>query len=320
MVFDLTLTFTGIAAFIPNPHYDYNDPKDNQFFVIMPGVEGAKNALDDEPLCPHKSYIEPCLDPKIDLTSLKGKIVSFELIYDQEPTYPTQVLPKILTNLGTLLDKLCRVDDRVLDLESPPRPDFVMTQILLPVGYCDSDSAANWSVDKLGTGTKIPGPIAHEVYVKLTGLKSATAVLTRMDGTGKTTLTLTPEYTNLVSLRFVNTCKEEPEMRKKAKSVRDRDFKWYYELLTPQAKNDIQKVILNGDLPIPKYYEKSNRAATLAEVLTARRLLVAQHDCFPAQMANYQSSLSSSGGGRKSIGPGRPKKQTPGASPRTRSQ
>src|SRR5437588_49073 len=110
MAFDLELTFTGIAAFIPNPYYSDGDEYEVPVYVIMPGVEGAKDALDDEPLCPHNSYIEPGV-MGLARTSLKGTIVSFDLDYGgTTPNYQYTELPKELINLGTLLKKLCVVD------------------------------------------------------------------------------------------------------------------------------------------------------------------------------------------------------------------
>jgi hypothetical protein len=290
MSFKLTLTFTGIAAFIPNPNYDDGDENDVLVYVIMPGVEGAKDALDDEPLCPHNSYIEPgLLGP--DRTSLKGTIVTFDLDYcGKAPNYKRTGLPTQLINLGTLLDTLCVVDTAVLDPESPSRPALVMTQVLLPEGDFDYEpDNAYWCVDPLGSGKKIKDRIAHEVSITWTDLQEARMTLTKMDGTDETEYCWSQRDAT-ICLTFVNTCKETPDMKKPYKATRDRDFKWYYELLTKEAKDGIVKLLETQDLPIPRYCTKSTAKGALAGALRKRvkeNPLVLSHDCFPGQMPTY---------------------------------
>jgi hypothetical protein len=289
MAFDLVLRFTGIAAFITNQNYREDD--DVSVYVIMPGVEGAKDALDDEPLCPHNSYVEPGLR-KQERTSLKGTIVTFDLSYcdDDPPTYECTALPKELIDVRTLLADLCVVDLDVLETSSPPRPDFVMTQVLLPEGDFDCMPDGYWCIDPLGNGKPIKGPIAHTVCIKWTGLERASMTLTKMDGTGEDGTSWSPPG-GVVTLKFVNTCKETPDLEG-SKSIRDRDFKWYYELLTKSAKKDITDGLSTKDLPIPRYCTESADKGALAQVLSERKALVLSHDCFPAQMASYVDSAA----------------------------
>jgi hypothetical protein len=295
MAFDLELTFTGIAAFIPNPYYSDGAEDEVPFYVIMPGVEGAKDALDDEPLCPHNSYIEPgVMGPA--RTSLKGTIVSFDLDYGGEtPNYQATALPKELINLGTLLDKLCVVDFDVLEPDSPPRPASVMTQILLPEGDFDKNlDLGCWCIDPLGQGNGITGQIAHVVSIKWTSLEKARMIIADMDGTDEIEKCWSQEN-GVISLSFVNTCKETPDLLKPYKARRDRDFKWYYELLTKPARDEIVALLENQDLPIPRYCTESTGKGALARALKERlelEFLVLSHDCFPGQMASYANGAA----------------------------
>jgi hypothetical protein len=296
MAFSLELTFTGIAAFVQT---DEAAP----IYVIMPGLEGAKDALDGEALCPHNSYIEPnvepCLHKKVDpgvsfhRTSLKGKFVRFELTFDASASASSSsYLPDSLIDMKVLLgDTLCSVNRDVLARTSPPRPSFVMTQVLLqPNGKFDACKEYGWSVDQVDEdyGAPVNGPLAHAVTVTYSNLSKAVAILEPMDGAAPTTIDLAPGANvqwSYVSL--VNTCKDlDPQ---ETTSLRDRDFKWYFELLDEDSKLTIANLIGNDDLPVPRYIPKGG----VIIVESASPFVVIEnggHDCFPAQMAAYSKS------------------------------
>jgi hypothetical protein len=293
MSFSLQLSFTGIVAFIQLIEY-------GPVYLVMPGLEGAKDALDDEPLCPHNSYIEldkryaevPLTPGKnFDRTSLKGQVVTFQLAYEAGTPNAATDLPDELIDMQVLLGELCILNQDVLARTSPPRPAFVMTQVELPPGEYTghSDAAEEWSIDQVDPryGEAIDDVLAHEVWLTITNLTAASAILTPMDGaTPPVALALTPKDGNAnVYAQLVNTCKEVPDSE--PRTYRDRDFKWYFELLDHDIKKTIADLIGYDDLPIPRYVatyesrEKESKHVTSAN---------GGHDCFPAQMAGYGSS------------------------------
>jgi len=275
MSFNLELNFSGIAAFIPTDDYDY------PIAVVMPGLDREKTSLDDEELCPHNSY----LDWTGRKRALKGRFVTLEVDYEQSPGYLPPQLPKELINLGITLKELCVLDPGLLKYTSPPRPELVMTRILLPAGaeYTAPQNNPGWKVDPLGNGHAVEGAIAHTVSVRYTGLTSATACLEAMDDSVEPEeLPLIPDDGTEVIVNFTNTCKELPSSPKHRKGLRDRDFKWYYELLSHEAKDKIAEIIDRDsrDLPIPRRMNPMNQSI----------MTVAIFDCYPGQMGNYTSA------------------------------
>jgi hypothetical protein len=294
MAFSLELTFTGIAAFIQT---DEEAP----IYVIMPGLEGAKDALDGEALCPHNSYIEPNFEPcsvggrtdpgvYFHRTSLKGQFVRIELTYAADAPLSTTYLPDSLIDMKVLLgDTLCSVNKDVLTRTSPPRPAFVMTQVLLPAnGTFDACEDDGWSVDQVdgGYGTPIAGPLAHAVRLTFENLTKAVALLEPMDGTPSSYVELTPKSGAWSYVSLINTCKDlDPQ---EPKSLRDRDFKWYFELLDDDSRLTILALIGNDDLPVPRYIPPNGviQVKSLYPVVLEN----GGHDCFPAQMAAYSEN------------------------------
>jgi hypothetical protein len=279
MPFDLHLSFTGIAAFV-------QITEDTPVWVVMPGLDGPKDALDGEPLCPHNSYIE--LDGK--MTSLKGQVVTFDLAYAGSPSHGSSYLPYELIDMQVLLGELCVIDRAIVAQTSPPRPAFVMTQVLLPPGEFSTVKEYGWSIDQVDAsyGAQIKGTLAHVVTLTIKNLTSAKALLEAMDGTGTTCIDLTPPGASSdVNAQLVNTCKELGPSEER--TWRDRDFKWYFELLEKEVKLAIVELIENEDLPIPRYTPEDNvySARFRQNILV---VTVGGHDCFPAQMAGYSSA------------------------------
>lgn len=286
MPFDLTLSFTGIAAFV--------QLTEEPICVVMPGLDGPKDALDGEALCPHTSYLDQPDDEDerdcnnaagVDFkrTPLKGQIVTFDLTPDGGDCYSG--LPPQVMDMRLLLDDLCVINGDIVEKTSPPRPAFVMTQVFLPAGDFDSAKEKGWRVKHLpGHGASLAGPLIHDLYLTVRNLTRASAILTAMDGSGRSCVSLTPDDgCSPVAIQLVNTCKELSYPYEEA--IRDRDFKWYYELLDRQAQRDITGLIGNDDLPIPRHRSSYSPAVVGGS---------GSHDCFPAQISPYISSRQAS--------------------------
>jgi len=274
--FTLYVTFSGICAFIPIAK---PTPK-RRTFVVMPGLEGAGNALDDEPLCPHDCYLRSpraALYGEIYQLPLKGKRVKFLLEHAGEPD--VSELPDEAIDMKSLFGKYCVLNPGIFKRRSPPRPSFIMTQVILPVGKFGSTTDRPWTLDAVvgGGGQALVGAtIAHEVVFSVNNLIKASLRLETLDGS-QVALDGVPQAQELplyakkskVELRIENTCKDLELLGPGQKPLRDRDFKWYYELLDEGVKQTIREKLGSDDLPIPRWPGYS---------------VAGDHDCFPARV------------------------------------
>jgi hypothetical protein len=275
MSFSLKITFSGICAFFPITDSD----DESGTFVVMPGLEGARNALDDEPLCPHNCYLSSSIQqlPNHPRISLKGKRLVFHLDYVCPPRVTD--LPQEAIGMQQLFGNYCIVNPGIFSRRSPPRPSFVMTQVLLPPGAFCASIDPLWQIGALpgGGGSDIHGSIAHEVVFFVAELDRAWISVHNLDGSRPV-----PDAIELlqkdgrVELTIENTCEELQLLAPKEKVFRDRDFKWYYELLDDSIKGTIKGNLGISDLPIPRHQYAH---------------VGGDHDCFPAK-AGYQTLLS----------------------------
>jgi hypothetical protein len=283
--FTLYVTFSGICAFVPiaNP-----TPK-KRTFVIMPGLEGAGNALDDEPLCPHDCYLRSPVElyKGVYQVPLKGKRVTFKLQHAHKADVTD--LPKEAIDMKALFGSYCVLDPGIFRRKSPPRPSFVMTQVILPAGKFDRSPAAPWSIDAVvgGGGQPMAGAtVAHEVIFSVNNLVKASLRFKSLDGS-QVNLDGWPQTQQLDfdasnnRLRIENTCKDLELLGPSQNPRRDRDFKWYYELLDEGIKRKIKDALGSGDLPIPR---------------TPGFHVAGDHDCFPARVG-YHSDVAVGGKG-----------------------
>jgi hypothetical protein len=274
--FTLSITFSGICAFIPIAKATAR----KRTFVVMPGLEGAGNALDDEPLCPHDCYLRSprrYLYDEISQIPLRGKRVSFVLEHATEPD--ESQLPDEAIDMQSLFGKYCILNPGIFRRRSPPRPSFVMTQVILPKGKFGRVTNPSWSIEAIvgGGGTPVVGAaLAHEVIFTVNNLTKAILRLEELDGS-QLTLEGSPQTHELrlyakkkqVDLRIENTCKDLELLGPGQQPRRDRDFKWYYELLDEDIKKTIRDKLGNSDLPIPR---------------SAGYHVAGDHDCFPARV------------------------------------
>jgi hypothetical protein len=272
--FTLYVTFSGICAFVPNP----KATEKKQTFVIMPGLDGAGNALDDEPLCPHDCYLKSTYSLYDDIYQipLKGKRVRFVLRHASKPD--TTDLPEEAIDMKSLFGRYCVLNPGIFKRRSPPRPSFVMTQVILPAGKFARETDAPWSIEAVvggGGQAMVSAAIAHQVIFSVNNLVKASVRLESLDGS-RATLDGLPLHAKKgkVHLRIENTCKDLELLGPQQQPRRDRDFKWYYELLDEDVKQTIRERLLSDDLPIPR---------------SAAFHVAGDHDCFPARVG-YQSN------------------------------
>lgn len=275
MAFDLELTVTGICAFVQNEITSGR----HRVCLAMPSTDIEKNALDDEPLCPHECYIEQGYGFARTKTSIKEQRVTFEYReLDPEANPPLDRLPiatyddpGLLNLIDTGVDN--RTDPSMVSFSRPPSLP-VMSQIFLDKGWIDlSDDEGHWAIapnDPRGVRA------AHEVIITLRGLETARAVLQPFNYYLSTYIDLTPSAEiSKVALRIVNTCERSVYPRSTSYPTRsprrDRDFKWYYELL----KDPGSIIEGNKDLQIPRYMSPQ---------------LIGGNNCFPARLepASFQ--------------------------------
>jgi hypothetical protein len=269
MSFDLEVRITGICAFIPN---DDSAAGAYKLCVVMPGGDGARFALDDELLCPHTSWIEsPDGSVALPKTSLRGMRVRFKVTPKKASGYPEVDPVKFgaskLADLSAVCGDYLSLDPAIFSF--PPRGD-IMTQVLLREGDPDYYSdGGRWSIGYMkGGSATVSQDLTHEFILNLKQLDDAKLLLEPYSG-GQTAISLAPHSgRGPVRVRLVNTCKEaEPQAVEEA--MRDRDFKWYYELMNEAVREDIRTDLRNdrGDLPFPRYVSN----------------LIGGHNCFPAR-------------------------------------
>jgi hypothetical protein len=236
-MFDLKITITGICAFVEN-----SLGTGPRVLVVMPSTDVDRNAADDEPLCPHESYLEQGLTR----FPLKGYRVSFDVQEDGLLNLPIPLPLPIATS-----DNVGLINFGDSGYPGDPDPDMVSVSSVPKAPVITQIELENGSIGFIPEGRKWqlntarPGvAVAHEVVVTLAQLKSASMILKAFNGS-QSTVDLTPATTaSKVELKIVNTCRRS--ISPVSDPHRDRDFKWYYELLAPAIG------ILSDDLPIPR--------------------------------------------------------------------
>jgi hypothetical protein len=255
MAFDLEITFTGICGFVSNSNADLS--KIPRVCVVMPSTDVGRNAIDGEPLCPHECYIEQGYGFAITKTSLKVKRLKF-----QSDPAPID-LPTAKKDTPGLIDVSqssgysIQIDPSVV---SKAPPDHVMSQIWINAGTPEVKAAqSHWVIDP-APAASAGVRVAHELKLTLASLTDAHALLSPFDESQVMDINLTPPTgVSTVALRIVNTCVRGTSFQYDA--FRDRDFKWYYELMKIQSGLD-----LSLDLNIPR----------------SRRDFIGGNNCFPA--------------------------------------
>ncbi len=242
MAFNLEVTFSGICAYVPNA----DDGSKDRICLVMPGGEGFF-ALDNECLCPHVSYVESSAGSATSFSrsSLGGYRVRFE-IYPKENNNGVVVMPEdIALNKPAELAKMesaiakPETDPDIVDVD-PPR--VVLTQIMLGMGKL---SLANydhkWRIRSL-EGEYYESYLAHDVILSLKGLDAASLEFEALGGRkGRLPLRLTPsDAGGQVRIKMANSC-TYAELNKEP--PRDRDFKWYYNLLAAGQRKAIRKLL-----------------------------------------------------------------------------
>jgi hypothetical protein len=263
MSFDFKLFISGICAFVPNTNPSGTSP--DRICVVMPGGGGISQAIDGEPFCPHQSSIagRPGSSMPLSKQPLNGMRVSIDMGpigANPEVSLPTSIsLPPPtsatveLLDVGKLLGSFSTPNAGIVSKTSPPRPAVVMTQVILRYGKLTMNYNAGviWNISELDRGAPYSGIILpHELELDCSGLSYLKLNLEPFDGSRPVTLDLTPPGTGSVLINIVNECNNGSIG---GPTPRDRDFKWYYELLTPAGKQQIVTAIGPGDLPFPRH-------------------------------------------------------------------
>jgi|SRR5579864_3493894 len=272
MSFDLEVRITGICAFVPN---DDTAAGAYKWCVVMPGGDAARFALDDELLCPHTSWIEP-LDDSVALpkTSLRGMRVRFK-VKAKKPTGGSKVKgPQAagpeLADLRDVCGGYLNLDPAIFSF--PPRWD-IMTQVLLREGdLSDYSTGTVWDIDYLSGGKATQKDLTHEVILTIKQLDDAKLLLEPYTG-GQTAISLVPlSAGKKARVRLSNTCKEAEPNAAGEQALRDRDFKWYYELMDEGTRKKIKEEIGFSELPFPRY----------------KVHLIGGQNCFPVRSAKVK--------------------------------
>lgn len=283
--FNLEVSFTGICAFFSNSNttgQKYN------VCVVMPGGVDGYQALDEELLCRHDSYLVSSPDsdgPPLAPIELKDSRVSFS-----DPVLPAPPVtlppaspigsPSILTDLGQVVDLAQYPLDPNIAGTDPPR--VVGSQILLTWGTltnAEDPSQDLWNVAGIDKSPGIKQAVlAHKVIWKVQDLRALSVFLLSFRGLRQEidlTAVSAKNTPPTVKLEVVNGCKAIPSLPLKVSiALRDRDFKWYFELLGSQARDDIRNFLSrsqpNADLPVPRYIKSGP-------------LIGGGADCYPIQ-------------------------------------
>src|SRR5215208_2068902 len=161
MAFNLEITLTGICAFVKHTH-----PEGQRFCVVMPSTETDRNAVDDEPLCPHECSVEQGYG----FALVKVPLVRKRLVFNDFPKENNPALTALPTATHDRLG-LIDITDSGFNHNTNPAvvsenpPDYVMAQVFLERGYpymIPADSL--WT---LNPNNPISLHVAHEVKIEL---------------------------------------------------------------------------------------------------------------------------------------------------------
>lgn len=258
--FNLQVSFTGICAFFNN-----TDPtKPLSVCVVMPGDVDGCEAIDDELLCQHQSFLvtEEDSDSRVlPMIALRDTQVFFK-----GPSPSLVTLPKS-TSYGALGDLQLVTSGYQFDprIASDDPPHVVSSQVFLSFGTLDiAASNLYWDVDPVqgSSGSGISNcNLTHSVIWTAQNLTDLMLVLHPFHGVEKA-IDLSPvsaeSFPPTVKLSIVNSCKIIPDLPLYTPvAYRDRDFKWYFELLDSASRTKIRSALQNGkDLPIPRFHSQ----------------------------------------------------------------
>ncbi|HKI04201.1 MAG TPA: hypothetical protein VKK31_19640 [Thermoanaerobaculia bacterium] len=252
MAFDLDILITGICAFVENK-------SSTKICVVMPSTDNYKSALDGEVLCPHEGYIEQ--NYAFGRTPLRWQRLSFDIKGGDNDYIKLPVASKNDLGLIDLKDSgVMKETNPDIVLDTPP--ETVLAQVCLDRGGVELTDGGVWTFDPKGVVVELK--VAHEITIKLKQIESAEAILKPFNGGKPITIKINPARFPSAALRVVNTCKLSAKPGE-GYLRRDRDFKWYYELLKDFSSSELY----SADLQIPRYKTGA---------------LIGGNNCFPSRL------------------------------------
>lgn len=259
MTFNLEITITGICGFVENSKGTIP-----RVCVVMPS-DVNRSAHDDEPLCPHECYIEQGYGFARTKTSILGQRVDFVVGGQSDPPIKLPIATNDDIGIISVADSGIKDPVNPGVVSMPPRETLVKAQVLLNYGIVDvMEAGGHWAIME---GDQNGVRVAHELRVTLRGLDSAILWLYPFTREQPTAVNFTPPAgISTVALRIVNTCVRKTYLPRR-ESLRDRDFKWYYQLLTQPLGGSLG----NKDLPIPRFLRGS---------------LIGGNNCFPGHLGS----------------------------------
>jgi len=282
---DVEILFTGLIALVPD-----SDNLATATKLMMLLIDGThpeltdvgengstkasyRKSLDGAALRRHRPFVRIPFDNVTGIDAPQGGEVIWDLVSTKISFVANAPSPFAMgfsintstdINDHTSFQYVSRTD------HSLPRPNFiepaclavrpsreVAAQVLLTGGRItgwvpQADGA--WDVlPKLTGTTGYHGPLAHGIYARYREVAAPYIVLTDMNSGSMKAVALKAGANGKVQIHIANMCDDNPlEWYRNEKPQPDADFRWYYELLSPDAKANALKLITqNPGLPDP---------------------------------------------------------------------
>jgi hypothetical protein len=277
MSFSAKITFTGIWGFVPDKAFDSNP---TTVYVLAPDGEidpsgPPRTGADGNSLSRHRSFLRVNAANVVGTSGVPSSLEAIWYLGYREFRFKPSVSQGIeiddLSGLASLSDVAplySKVDPKAVTGQPPASKlgaRFVITDGTLHSGK----SQGPWAFpDILSKDIVRVDDLANEVILELSELDTFTILGKPLTGGDEVPLELTAPENGTIEVTIGNLCDQNPlEWPSLYDRKPDEDFRWYFELLSPQDYANLESLIDGIPLPYPYPRGKSNARGA---------------DCFPA--------------------------------------
>jgi len=274
MEFDVEIRFVGLIGAVPDD--DWKAVELEKVMLLLPKADSeysdlGKSEIDKTPRSRHRAYLEYAPENvkgaashpphTVGMWMLTGPKRQFRLTFesDNEAKLDTPKLD-LVADMTAVAPSDCQLATEAVT--SPP-PDYVSGQILIDRGKLeslDSGNLVDWSFPRtLSNDPPQEAKLSHEFELKFKAENKLIVKVSSWEDSTETpeNLTLGPVFEEgeplPVKLTIAHLCDLNTLRWQTAdlNAQADEDFRWYFEMRSDVAKQQLGKKLYSLDLPIP---------------------------------------------------------------------